>query len=337
LKGDLCGSAAGPLFILREKEDVLPFQRARFACAVFLIVLGAACGSDESPAASSSRTATPSAFPVTVKASNGSVRLPAQPERVVSLSPTATEMLFAIGAGPQVVAVDDQSNYPAQAPMTKLSGFEPNLEAIAGYKPDLVVAASDTGDLAKGLGALHIPVLIQEAAATLDDSYAQLRALGVATGHPDGASRTIDTMQRDIHSILSSTPKPNASLSVYHELDDTYYSATSETFIGRVYRAFGLKNIADQAKGSAGDYPQLSSEFIVSADPDLIFLADTKCCHQTAATVAKRPGWSSISAVRNDHVVAVDDDIASRWGPRVVDFYRTVAREVSALEQSQAA
>ncbi len=315
----------------------MSLQRARLACVVFLVVLGAGCGSDQPPSSSSTPAATPSAFPVTVKASNGTVRVPAQPERIVSLSPTATEMLFAIGAGPQVVAVDDQSNYPAQAPVTKLSGFEPNLEAIAGYRPDLVIAASDTGDLAKGLGTLHIPVLIQEAAATLADSYAQLHALGVATGHLDGASRTIDTMQRDIRSIVSSTPKPNATLSVYHELDDTYYSATSETFIGRVYRAFGLKNIADQAKGAAGDYPQLSSEFIVSADPDLIFLADTKCCHQTAASVAKRPGWSSISAVRNDHVVPVDDDIASRWGPRVVDFYRTVAREVTALEQSQAA
>ena len=315
----------------------MSLQRARLACVVFLVVLGAACGSDQTPSSSSTPAATPSAFPVTVKASNGTVRVPAQPERIVSLSPTATEMLFAIGAGPQVVAVDDQSNYPAQAPVTKLSGFEPNLEAIAGYRPDLVIAASDTGDLAKGLGTLHISVLIQEAAATLDDSYAQLRALGDATGHADGASRTIDTMQRDIRSIVSSTPKPNATLSVYHELDDTYYSATSETFIGRVYRAFGLKNIADQAKGAAGDYPQLSSEFIVSADPDLIVLADTKCCHQTAASVAKRPGWSSISAVRNDHVVPVDDDIASRWGPRIVDFYRTVAREVTALEQSQAA
>jgi iron complex transport system substrate-binding protein len=315
----------------------LSLQRARLACAVFLVVLGAACGSDQSPAASSTPAATPSAFPVTVKASNGTVRVPAQPERVVSLSPTATEMLFAIGAGSQVIAVDDQSNYPAQAPITKLSGFEPNLEAIAGYRPDLVIAASDTGDLAKGLGALHIPVLIQEAAATLADSYAQLRAVGAATGHAAGATATIATMQRDIRSIVSSTPKPGVTLSVYHELDDTYYCATSETFIGRVYRAFGLKNIADQAKGGAGDYPQLSSEFIVSADPDLIFLADTKCCHQTAASVAKRPGWSSISAVRNDHVVPVDDDIASRWGPRVVDFYRTVAREVTALEQSQAA
>jgi cobalamin transport system substrate-binding protein len=338
LKGDLCGSAAGPLFILREKEDVLSLSKALVACAVSLVVvLASACGTDRTPAASSTPATTPSAFPVTVKASNGTVDIAVRPERIVSLSSTATEMLFAIGAGPQVVAVDDQSNYPAQAPTTKLSGFEPNVEAIAGYRPDLVVAASDTGELSKALGALHIPVLIQEAAATLDDSYAQLRALGTATGHTEGSTATIGSMQRNIRSIVASTPKTAAPLAVYHELDDTYYSATSETFIGRVYRAFGLKNIADQAKGGAGDYPQLSSEFVVSADPDLIVLADTKCCHVTADTVAKRPGWNSISAVRSDHVVPVDDDIASRWGPRIVDFYRIVAREVTSVEQSKAA
>jgi cobalamin transport system substrate-binding protein len=304
-------------------------------------VLAAACGSGSNTASSSSSgttVASPSdAFPVTIAASNGKVMIEERPERIISLSATATEMLFAIGAGDQVTAVDDNSNYPPEAPTTKLSGFEPNVEAIAGYKADLVVAASDTGDLSKGLGALHIPVMIQEAAATLDDSYAQLRALGTATGHEAGAEKTVASMQRSIRSIVASTPKPETPLTVYHELDDTYYSATSQTFIGRVYRAFGLRNIADQAKAGAGDYPQLSSEYVVSADPDLIFLADTKCCHQTAETVAKRPGWSSISAVRNGDVVPVDDDIASRWGPRVVDFYRIVAEHVTAVERSKAA
>jgi iron complex transport system substrate-binding protein len=337
LKGDPCGSAAGPLFILREKEDVLPLPKARVVCAVSLVVIAVACGNDQTPSAPSTPATTPSAFPVTVNAANGGVEIPARPERIVSLSPSATEMLFAIGAGSQVVAVDDQSNYPAQAPTTKLSGFEPNIEAIAGYRPDLVIAASDTGDLSSGLGALDIPVLIQQAAATLADSYSQLRTLGIATGHVDGARSTIGSMQRSIRSIVASTPKPADPIGVYHELDDTYYSATSETFIGRVYRALGLRNIADQAKGGAGDYPQLSSEFIVSSDPDLIVLADTKCCDVTPETVAKRPGWSSVTAVRSDSVVPVDDDIASRWGPRVVDFYRIVAREVTSVVRSKAA
>ena len=120
-------------------------------------------------------------------------------------------------------------------------------------------------------------------------------------------------------------PKRAEKLTYYHELDDTYYSVTSSTFIGQLYSLVGLRNIADEAKGAGGGYPQLSAEYIVDADPDLIFLADTKCCEQTAASVAARPGWGEIAAVRNGAVVEVDDSLASRWGPRIVEFVRAVA------------
>ena len=114
-----------------------------------------------------------SAFPVAVHERDGTtVTISHQPRRIVSLSPTATEMLFAVGAGKQVVAVDDQSNYPTNAPTTKLSGIEPNVEAIAGYSPDLVVAADDTTGLAKRLASLSVPMVVEPAARTLDDSYA---------------------------------------------------------------------------------------------------------------------------------------------------------------------
>ncbi len=120
-------------------------------------------------------------------------------------------------------------------------------------------------------------------------------------------------------------------MTYYHELDQTLYSVTSRTFIGSVYSLLALTNIADKAQGGGGDYPKLSAEYVLSADPDLIFLADTKCCQQSAATVAKRPGWSAVTAVRTGNVVALDDDIASRWGPRVVDFLRTVSERVSTV------
>jgi iron complex transport system substrate-binding protein len=112
---------------------------------------------------------------------------------------------------------------------------------------------------------------------------------------------------------------------VYHELDNTYYSASSKSFIGSVYALLGLDNIADPADSAGTGYPQLSAEGIVKANPDLIVLADSKCCQQTAATVGARPGWASIAAVKNGTVVTVDDDIASRWGPRVVELVKTVA------------
>jgi len=272
---------------------------------------------------------------VTITGTNGaSVTINKQPHRIVSLSATATEMLFAISAGAQVIAVDDQSNYPANAPMTKLSGFQPNIEAIASYTPDLVVAVDDTAGLVHGLGALSIPVLIETAAKNVDDSYKQIAQLGEATGHGADAMALEKKMRADLTSIVASIPKGSKQLKVYHELDDTYYSATSATFIGQVYALLGLKNIADGAKSSAGDYPQLSAEYIVSSSPDVIVLADTKCCHQNLATVSARAGWSSIAAVKTGQVIGVDDDIASRWGPRVVDFLRALAPHVKQLEQA---
>jgi iron complex transport system substrate-binding protein len=300
-------------------------------CAV-AVLLGTACGQ---PA--TSQPASGPAFPVTVHESDGStVTIAKQPRRIVSLSPTATEMLFAIGAGKQVVAVDDQSSYPAAAPRTKLSGFQPNVEAVAGYTPDLVVVSDDVGGLVKGLKAVGVPTLLEPAAKDVSGSYAQIRELGTATGHASEANALASRMRSEIASIVATVAKPGRQPAVYHELDDTYFSATSHTFIGQVYAMLGLKNIADRASGSQPDYPQLSSEFIVSASPDLIVLADTKCCHQDVRTVAARPGWSAIAAVRGGQVVGVDDDVASRWGPRIVDFMRSLAPRVAQLEHAPA-
>jgi iron complex transport system substrate-binding protein len=253
-----------------------------------------------------------------------------RPQRIVSLSPTATEMLFAIGAGGQVVAVDSNSNYPAEAPKTELSAYQPNIEAIAGYKPDLVVYSDDPGELKAGLDKLSIPVLHQPAATRLDDTYAQLDQLGRATGHEDEAGQVATTMRAEIEKIAAS--RPERPLTYYHELDKNLYSATSKTFIGQLYDQLGMKNIADAADKEGTGYPQLSAEYVVKADPDLIFLADTKCCGQSASTVAARDGWDQLTAVKTGGVVELDDDVASRWGPRVVDFLKTVAAKVQTLE-----
>jgi iron complex transport system substrate-binding protein len=303
---------------------------ATSAKLVATAVVAAACGA----ATPSTNPATQSeAFPVTINEAGGaSVTITKQPHRIVSLSPTATEMLYAIDAAPQVVAVDDQSNYPASAPTTKLSGFTPNIEAIAAYTPDLVVASDDTSGLVHGLEALSIPTLIEPAAKNLDRTYAQISQLGAATGHAAAADSVNKKIRSDVAGIVSSLPKPARAISVYHELDDTYYSATSNTFIGQVYALFGLKNIADGATATAPDYPQLSAEYIVASSPALIVLADTKCCHQDLQTVGARPGWSSISAVKSGQVIGVDDDVASRWGPRVVDFLRLIAPHIRAAE-----
>jgi iron complex transport system substrate-binding protein len=305
------------------------------AAVLFLL---ASCGEPTTPRAAPSERPLPAAsFPVTIDAANGNVRIDERPERVVSLSPTATEMLFAIEAGDQVEAVDDQSNYPAQAPMTDLSGFEPNVEAIASYEPDLVVFSTEPGDLGASLEGLGIPALLQPAAATLDDVYTQIEQLGLATGNVSEASEVVEQMRTDIDAIVASIDRPEKPVTFYHELDDTYYSVTSSTFIGQLYSIVGLRNIADEAKGAGGGYPQLSAEYIIDADPDLIFLADTKCCGQSPRTVSKRPGWDRIAAVENGGVIPLDDDVASRWGPRIVEYLRQIAVAVAEVQEAKAA
>jgi len=246
--------------------------------------------------------------------------------RIISLSPTVTEDLFAIGAGRQVAAVDNQSNYPKRAPRTSLSGYDPNVEAVANYHPDLVLISYDPGNFASQLRQLGIKVVFEAAATNLKQAYREILGLGRLTGHNRGANAVVGSMRRHLAAIVASVPTTRRHLRVYHELDPTYYSATSSTFIGSIYKLFGFRDIADAADGAGGGYPQLSGEYIVAKDPQIIVLADTKCCQQSYGSVSARPGWGTIAAVEHHRVVSADDDVASRWGPRIVQFARTVAR-----------
>lgn len=287
------------------------------AALVAALALLAACGGSSSDRTATTATSSPADAP----------------HRIVSMSPTATEMLFAIGAGDSVVAVDDQSNYPTDAPKTNLSAYEPNVEAITTFEPDLVVISDDTKGLQASLTKLGVEVLVAPAAKTLDDTYRQLTQLGDRTGHRPRAARLIASMKSKIATIVAKLPKRPTPLTYYHELDTTLFSATSKTFIGELYSRAGLRNVADAADagGKTGGYPQLSAEYLVDADPDLVFLADTKCCQQTPATFAARPGFARLQAVRNGLVTALDDDIASRWGPRVTELLAAIVDVVKAV------
>jgi iron complex transport system substrate-binding protein len=264
-------------------------------------------------------------YPVTVHAANGDVVIKQRPTHIVSLSPTATEDLFAVGAGPQVVAVDQDSDYPKGVPKTSLSGYTPNAEAIATYNPDLVVVSGDGGIVAQ-LQKLGVTVLLEPAADNLAQAYDEVRQLGAATGHSDAAVKLVRSMETRITALVRGVPKAARHLKVFHELSPDLYSATSATFIGRIYKLFGFRNIADAADPTHSGYPKLSAEYVVAQSPDIVVLSDSVCCGQTAKTVAARPGWQNVSAVKKGRVIAVDDSIASRWGPRVVDFVRFVAQ-----------
>ena len=314
----------------------------RIALFSALLVVLAACGTTgettSSTAAATTMVADETAttgspeFPVIVDAANGEVVVELRPERIVSLAPTATEILFAIGAGDQVIAVDEFSNFPEEAPTTELSGYEPNVEAVAALDPDLVVVSDDLNDIVSSLTAIEIPAIHHPAAVTLEDTYTQIEQLGAATGNIDDAASLVVSMQSEIDRLVTSMPELEEPLTYYHELDGSLFSVTSETFIGEIYSLVGLENIADEAEGAETLYPQLSAEYIVDADPDLIFLADTKCCGESPETVAARPGWEELTAVSRGSVVALDDDIASRWGPRLVDLLETIVGAVLDME-----
>lgn len=309
--------------------------------AIVLALVVVACGDDTGTAQSGERPdgsggtdggSADGAFPVTVQTDAGSITIDARPEAIVSISPTGTEMLYAIGAGDQVVAVDDYSYFPPEAPVTDLSGFQPNLEAIASYEPDLVVLSNDPGDVVAGLGELGIAAIHLESGADLEEVYAQIEVLGAATGHVGDAAELVLQMQTDVDAIVAGLPDDLAGGTYFHELSPGLHSITSDTFIGEIYGLLGLTSIGDAVEGAgdSGGYPQLSAEFVIDADPDFVFLSDAQCCDQTPETVAARPGWDVLSAVAGDRVIVVDEDVASRWGPRIVAFLRDVADAATA-------
>ena len=272
-------------------------------------------------------------FPTTVDAANGPVTIKREPTRIVSLDPTATEDLYAIGAGTQVVAVDQDSDYPPGVPVTGLSGLTPNIEAIARYNPSLVVASQNSGGLVSGLGKLGIPVLIEPAATTLSGVYRQIEQIGQATGHYNQAAEVVTNMQEVIGDAVAQVGTRYRGMTYYWELSgDPYYSATSATLIGHILDMFGLKNIADAAgKPADGGYPVLSGQYIIAARPQFIFLQDDQPAYggQTPAMVAARPGWAVIPAVRDHDTFSLNDDVASRWGPRVPSLVNALANALA--------
>ncbi len=318
-----------------------------------LVLLGASCGNDddvaevpptEEPAPEPAPTEAPAEEPAPEPAPTETAPPPTEvptpettptealtdrPQRIVSLSPTATEILFAIGAGDQVVAVDQFSYYPPEAPVTDLSGWDPNVEAVLSYEPDLVVISNDANDLMAGMDAVGIEVLLSSAPADFEGGYDAVVQIGMAVGRVDEAAALVASLRGEIDAALAAAP--DAPVRVYHELGDALYSASSSSFIGAVYAAMGAVNIADEADADGYGYPQLTEEYIVVADPELIVITDQ--VGYTVDDVAARPGWGEVSAVRNGNIVVVNADIASRWGPRLPQFIAAVAEAIGAVAE----
>ena len=266
-------------------------------------------------------TTTAAAFPVTVLGAT----VETEPQAIVSLSATHTEILYAVGAGERVVATDLFSDFPAAAADTeKIDSFSLNVEAVADLDPDLVLLAFDPGDAVDGFAALGIPAVLFPAPTDLDAAFEQWLQVGALTGTTATAEGLVEAARAEIADIQADLPRPDQAPTYYHELDPTLFTVTSETFVGAVYAAAGMENVADPADESGFGYPQLSAEFLLETDPDYVFLADSLCCDVTPASFAERPALGALTAVEEGRVIPLDDSVASRWGPRLVDFLRTV-------------
>jgi iron complex transport system substrate-binding protein len=237
-------------------------------------------------------------------------------------------MLYEIGAGSQVVGVDEYSTWPANAPRTKFSGDETNAEDYLYLKPDLVIFAYPSGTMIQQLQKLKIPVLLLSAATTIANVDSQLAELGTATGHVSGAKNVESSFAADIASAVRTAGGHGRGATYYIELDPTnYYTATSGTFIGAEFSLFGMRDIADAA-GHGSEYPQISPEYILKEDPDYVFLADTVCCGANAETFARRPGFGVLNAVHLHHVIGVNDSVASQWGPHTMETFVSLLARV---------
>ncbi len=296
---------------------------------LILFAAALACGEEgaSQPPAAVSPTAFPSPFseqfPLTVKDSRGrEIALDAQPRRIVALAPSFAEVLFGVGAGDALVAVDENTDYPPDAAaLTKISGFQPSIEGIAGLEPDLVVIFFDPGDLQSSLEALGIPVLFLATPATVSEAVDQIELLGVATGHGDEARSLTDRMRAEIDAITAELDDVAQGPRVFHELDPTLFTTCPGEFTHDMYAMLHAQNIAEGVSGLC----QMSQEAVIQANPEVIVLADEPA-GESPQTVAARPGWDQISAVREGRVHVVDPDVLSRPGPRLVEAVQTLAR-----------
>ena len=239
------------------------------------------------------------------------------PKRIISLSPSITEILFEIGSGNQVIAVDNLSNYPNEAPITDISAYDPNVEAISLLNPDLVILSYNIKNLKAALKKIGIETIYLPAPLNFEDILDQIDYLGLKTGNEDKAKNLISNMKVRMKTLQKLRENEKAT-KIYHEIDPNYYSPSKFSFIGDIYQKLNYKNVADKADISNLGYPKLSPELIISENPDLIVLPGKD--NKYVEKVKLRPGWSFIEAVKKNNFLLTNNDIASRWGPRILNF-----------------
>lgn len=302
--------------------------------AIALLVLSACGGDDDSPGTkttaapspASVATATPAAlFPLTITDSGGTAgTFKEAPKRIISYSPGATEVLFAVGAGGQVVGVDRFADYPPEtSAKTKLEYSKPAPEPALALQPDLVIMATRQEGQVKQFRDLGMPVLLFKEPVDLGGVLDQIRTIGKVTGHPEDSERLAAELRKRIDAVQKRVTAVTQGPLVFYELSPDLYTAAPNTFIGSLLTLLKAGNVV---QGGTTQFPQLSAEAVISANPQVVLLADGGARGgQSLDTLKSRPGWANIAAVKNGSVFAVDGNIFNRPGPRVVDALEQLA------------
>lgn len=311
----------------------LPRGRGGLLVALLLLpsilaAVVAGCGLAPAPPGDSAAPAG-AGFPLTLTDDLGKeVTLPAAPQRLVSLSPSNTEILFALGLGEKVVGVDDYSNYPPEAAaVPKIGGFsKPNVEKVVALKPDLVLATGMHQQAVDRLEEMGIAVAVVNA-KTVDEVLESIKWVGRATGAEDRAARVVAEMEeriRRVQALVRDIPEEKKPLVYYEVYSDPLMSAGPKTLIGQLIELAGGRNLARTAET---DYPRFSAEAVIKGDPEIILFPQFHgTASQTVEQIKARPGWEAIRAVKNNRVYGIDADLISRPGPRVAEALERLAR-----------
>jgi iron complex transport system substrate-binding protein len=260
------------------------------------------------------------------------VTFPRAPERIVSLAPKNTELLFAIGAGDRVVGVTSFCNYPREAQTREriggFSGMSQSLEQIVALKPDLVAAAGELQwPVITELERLGVPI-VSLGADSLAGLYRELDLLGHLTGRENSAARLMEGMKRRVEQVTATarTIKPGQRVTVFYQVwSEPLTAAGPGSYIGELIAMCGGTNMVSDAKEQ---YPHISQEVLLAGDPEVILAPSSEAEPMTVERLRTRPGWSKLRAVRNNRLYLINGDLISRCGPRLVDALEIMARSL---------
>jgi iron complex transport system substrate-binding protein len=291
---------------------------------------GAATGATTPTTGAAGQTAATGTFPVTIKDDDGiNVTIKAKPARIVSTKPASTEILFAIGAGDRVVGVSSLDDYPPQVKnIAKVGDFEPNPEAVMGLSPDLVVSYSGYEEKLQAVQAAGAAVLTFNP-VSVEGIFANITALGVATGNTGQAAALVDSLKTQIAQISAAAKATGSAPEVFYAVDNTLYTIGPNTFVDDLLKMANAVNVASMLGNNANgqQYYQYSPEQLVAADPDIILLP-TSSGYKNIQEFTKDPRFAQMTAVKGGQVFLIDDTTITRPGPRIAEGLKILVKAI---------